>query len=128
MNFDSDACVFSDDFNELARLVEQADMIVFATPLYWYTFSSQLKTALDKFHSFLVGQKTLKIRHCVLLSTCGGPAPSSFDGLVTSYKAIAGLMKWESIGMVLVPSMPGKTDVASTDALARAEALGKSVA
>ncbi|GEP64478.1 hypothetical protein CBE01nite_22460 [Clostridium beijerinckii] len=33
-------CSFDDDFNALAPKIEKADVIVFATPLYWYTFPS----------------------------------------------------------------------------------------
>ena len=39
------ACVFDDDFNEIAPLMENADVIVMATPVYWYTFPAQLKAA-----------------------------------------------------------------------------------
>ncbi len=31
-------CSIKDDFNGLANLLEAADLIVFATPLYWFTF------------------------------------------------------------------------------------------
>lgn len=32
------ACIFNDDFNELASLMAESDVIVFCTPLYWYSF------------------------------------------------------------------------------------------
>ena len=31
-------CVISDDFSTLAPLVEQADLVAFVTPLYWFSF------------------------------------------------------------------------------------------
>ena len=37
-----------DDFLPLARLLNQHDPIVFATPIYWYTMSAQLKVFLDR--------------------------------------------------------------------------------
>ena len=42
-------CVIPDDFPTLAPLMEQADMVVFATPLYWFSFPAQLKAAIDRF-------------------------------------------------------------------------------
>ena len=42
------ACVFDDDFNLLAPHLEKADVLVLATPLYWFSFPAQLKAALDK--------------------------------------------------------------------------------
>lgn len=121
------ACAIPDDFNELAPLVEQADMIVFATPLYWYTFPAQIKAALDKFHSFLVGEKTLKIQECALLVCGADPDPSCHEGIVASYKLIARHMKWRDGGTIVVPGVYGEEDIATTDALARAETLGKNL-
>lgn len=50
------ACVFNDDFNELASLMAESDAIVFCTPLYWYSFPTQMKAAIDKFYSFCIGK------------------------------------------------------------------------
>ena len=121
------ACSFADDFNELAPLVEKADMIVFATPLYWFSFPAQLKAALDKFFSFMIGQKTLKIKDCALLACAGDPNEDGFDALVTSYKLITRHMGWKDSGTILVPGLMGKDDILKTDGLTRAEELGKSI-
>ncbi len=121
------ACVMPDDFNELAPLVEQADMIVFATPLYWYSFPAQLKAAMDKFYSFLIGQKTLKIKEAALLACAGDQAENAFDGITASYKLIAGHMGWKDNGTILVKGLMEKDAILQTDALARAEALGESI-
>ena len=121
------ACSFSDDFNELAPLVEKADMLVFTTPLYCFTFPAQLKAAIDKFFSFMVGQKILKIKDCVLLATAGDPREDVFDGLVASYRMMAGHMNWKDSATILVPGLMGKDDILKTDGLKRAEELGKSI-
>lgn len=121
------ACSIPDDFNELAPLVENADMIVFATPLYWFTFPTQIKAAIDKLFSFLVGQKALKIKECALLACAGDKNEVGFEGLVASYKLIAGHMGWKDAGSVLVPGLMAKDDVLKTDGLNQAEALGRSI-
>lgn len=121
------ACSMADDFNELAPLVEKADMIVFATPLYWFSFPVQLKAAIDKFFSFLIGQKTLMIKECALLACAGDKDEAGFEGLVASYKLIARHMDWKEAGIILVPGLMGKDDVVKTDGLERAAALGRSI-
>jgi len=42
------SCTFDDDFIKLIPLLEKADMIVFCTPLYYFSFSSQLKSVIDR--------------------------------------------------------------------------------
>jgi multimeric flavodoxin WrbA len=121
------ACSVADDFNTLAPLVEQADMIVFATPIYWFSFTSQLKAAIDKFGSFITGNRTLKIKECALL-VCGGDKNEAvFEGIIVSYKSIAKFMNWKDSGIITVPGVYGRDEILKTDALMRAEELGKSI-
>jgi multimeric flavodoxin WrbA len=121
------ACSFPDDFNELAPFLEQADMVVFATPLYWFSFPVQLKAAIDKFYSFLIGKRTLKIKECVLL-VCGvAEDEAEYEGIVKSYELIADYQKWIDRGILIVPGVNEKGDILKTDGLIRAENLGKSM-
>lgn len=41
-------CVIKDDANMIAEKMMYADVIVFATPIYYYEMSGQMKTVLDR--------------------------------------------------------------------------------
>ena len=41
-------CVIQDDANEIAQKMHNADVLVFATPIYYYEMSGQMKTMLDR--------------------------------------------------------------------------------
>ena len=41
-------CVLKDDAIEIAEKVKNADTLVFATPIYYYEMSGQMKTLLDR--------------------------------------------------------------------------------
>ena len=41
-------CVAKDDSNMVVDTIVSADMIVFATPVYWWGMTAQLKTVIDK--------------------------------------------------------------------------------
>ncbi len=47
-----EACCQKDDFNELAKLLETCDMLLIATPLYWFSFPAQIKAAIDKLYAY----------------------------------------------------------------------------
>ena len=121
------ACSIPDDFANLAPLLEKADMLVFATPMYWFSFPVQLKAAIDKLYSFLIGKRPLKIKECALLVSGGVEDETKFDGIVQSYKLIAEFQNWQDSGVVIVPGIHDKDDVLKTDGLKRAETLGKAV-
>ena len=44
-------CVSDDDTNDVLKEVMEADMIVFATPVYWWGITAQLKLIIDKFYA-----------------------------------------------------------------------------
>lgn len=49
-----------DDFNQLFKeITEKYNVIVFATPIYWYTMSGLLKVFLDRISDFLFKEKDI---------------------------------------------------------------------
>ncbi len=46
-------CVVEDDMQELYREIEEADIVVFGTPIYMYGVVSQFKVVLDRLFAFL---------------------------------------------------------------------------
>jgi multimeric flavodoxin WrbA len=121
------ACSIPDDFNELAPLLEQADLVVFATPLYWFSFPTQLKAAIDKFYAFVIGKRALRIKECVLLVCGGDKEEEKYEGIILSYRLIADFLGWKDSGTIIVPGLHDKDAILKTDGLARAEALGQSI-
>ena len=60
-------CVIKDDAVEIAEKMKSADVIAFATPIYYYEMSGQLKTMLDRANSLYVSD--YKFREIYLLAT-----------------------------------------------------------
>ena len=46
----SKPCVQKDDFNTILPLIKEADCLVFATPLYFWTLASSLKAVVERFY------------------------------------------------------------------------------
>ena len=116
-------CVFDDDFTPVAKAILEADGIVLATPLYWYSWPWQIKATLDRFYSFLVGNFDIKGKKAALIASCGEPTVEAMDGLVFSFKKLAALLGLEDVGHVLVPGLHETEEYKTTDACARAAAL-----
>jgi len=49
-----DRCVLKDDLSEVLEAVRSTDILVIASPVYWYDISAQLKTFIDRTYSYLV--------------------------------------------------------------------------
>ena len=121
------ACSANDDFNKLAPLLETADIIVFCTPLYWFSFSAQLKAAIDKMYSFSFAQKKLKVTETILMICAETEDKKDFEGIIKSYKLILNYQKWTNRKIVTVPHVNNVGDIKNTNALKAAKKLGASI-
>ncbi|MDR2921464.1 MAG: flavodoxin family protein [Tannerella sp.] len=124
---DGMACIYGDDFNELAPMIERADMFVLVTPLYWFTFPAQVKTAIDKMYALMVGQRDLKIKSGLLMCCAETDDMVDFEGIVRSWELISNYLKWESPELFLVPHVNEPGDILKTDALVRAKLLAERI-
>lgn len=123
------ACTFRDDFAELEPLLEKAEVLVFASPLYWFGLSSQLKAAMDRMYAYDMENRkvSLPIKESVLLICGACEGLESFDGVIASYKSSLNYMKWQDAGILAVPKVSDKGDILKTDALQKAELIGKAL-
>lgn len=117
-------CVQRDDMDKIYPLIDNADMIVFATPVYFYTMSAQIKAVVDRLyakHNF-----DYRISKCVLLSVAADDG-DVFEPLIDTYKHTASYLKWENVGIVTVKSVSDKGNIMGRDELLMAEQLGESI-
>jgi multimeric flavodoxin WrbA len=50
-------CVINDDANEITSKMKEADIIVWATPIYYYEMTGQMKTLIDRANSLFAAGK-----------------------------------------------------------------------
>lgn len=119
------ACSFDDDFNELAPSILEADAVVFSTPVYWYSFPAQIKAVIDKLYSLCVGGKDVAGKECALITCCEDDDVSVMDGVRVPYERTIALLKWKSVGEVLIPGVLNVGDIYKTDGCKKAEKLAE---
>ena len=93
-------CVQKDD-NEIVRhTLLNTDMVVFATPLYYYGMSAQLKIVIDRFCAY---NSSLNSRHLrsALLTVAWNADYWTFDALEAHYKTLVRYINYKDMGMVL---------------------------
>lgn len=121
------ACSFDDDFNVIAPAIEKADVVVFTTPLYWYSFPAQIKGVIDRIYSFCIAGKDIAGKECALITCCEEEDASVLDGIRIPYERSIALLNWKSIGEVLVPGVLKVGDINKTDGCEQAAALADKI-
>lgn len=119
-------CAIRDDANEIAEKVKCADVIVFATPVYYYGISGQLKTLLDRCNPLF--NSDYKFRDVYLLATAAEEYDSAVEG---SVKGIQGWVdcfeKARFAGTVFCGGVDAPGEIRGNAARQRACEAGKTV-
>lgn len=93
-------CVMKDDNEIIKKEILSSDMLVFATPLYYYGFTSQIKKVIDRFCSYNSSLHNKKIKS-VLLAVAWNSDDWTFDALKTYYDTLVRYCHFEDKGMIL---------------------------
>ena len=93
-------CVQKDDVEVIRGKLLSADMVVFATPLYYYGMTAQLKAVVDRFCAY---NSSLNGRHLksALLTVAWNADDWTFEALTAHYKTLVRYIHFEDMGMVL---------------------------
>lgn len=118
-------CAQKDDMTILYEKMNQADMLVIASPVYFYGISAQLKAVIDRFHNPI--RYTFHIKKIALLLVGAATLPELFDAILAEYNLCLKFFGIEDVGNVLVRGVKDKGDINNTDALNEAYRLGESI-
>jgi multimeric flavodoxin WrbA len=118
-------CAQTDDMAIIYEKMSQADMLVIASPVYFYSISAQLKAIIDRLHNPI--RDTFHIRKMALLLVGAASLPELFDAILTEYNLCLNFFNIEDVGKVLVRGVKDKGDIKNTDALDEAYKLGQNI-
>lgn len=117
-------CVQKDDFDIVRGRVAESDMIVFASPIYYFGFTAQLKAAIDRFYSI---HKKLCGKKCALLAAFDNPSSKAVKPALAMYRMMAAYLGWKDMGTVLAAGVWAQRDVIATDYGRQAYESGRSI-
>jgi len=118
-------CVQKDDMTIIYEKMAHADMLVIASPVYFYGLSAQLKTVIDRCHNPI--RDTFPIKKMVLLLVGAASLPELFDSILAQYQLCLNFFKLEDAGRMLVRGVKDKGDIKNTNALNEAFELGQHI-
>lgn len=125
-------CVFNDDMELFLEKIIDVDLIVYGTPLYFFTMSGLLKNFFDRtlplVSPFTKKSKSGLVTHpwrypakpkkYLLVSPAAFPELTHFDALVATIKKIAIAGEYEYLGEILRPSA-GMMDIPEWQSIAK---------
>ena len=105
----------------------EADVVVFSTPVYWYSIPAQIKCVIDRMFCFVIGGKDIAGKGYAVITCCEEDDDKVLDGVTMPLKRSADLIKWNLVGEVRVTGVLKVGDVDRTDGCKQAEALAEKI-
>lgn len=119
-------CVIDDDAVKIAAKMHDADVLTFATPIYYYSVSGQLKTMLDRANPLY--DTDYAFTKAYLLATAAEDEPETAEGTI---KAVQGWVdcfpRCQFVETVFAGGVNAVGEIAGHPALERAYQIGKNL-
>lgn len=120
-------CVMNDDADAITARVAAADVVVFATPVYYYGMAGQMKVLIDRMNALFT--KEYAFRDIYLLTTCADESEDELHHVTSGIEGWVACFEHARLAGVLhAPANTAPGDILKQPAqLDRARALGAAV-
>ena len=113
--------------DQIYPAVRKCDVVVLATPLYYWNMSGQIRTAIDRLFALEEGDGNLlrgNGRSSALLMAAEG---NGFEDVLLYYDHLMEHLRWENLGHVLAGGNGDVGDIDGKPELQEAYELGRSI-
>ena len=119
-------CAIKDDFDTLRPKIVEADMVVFATPMYYFGMSAQMKRVVDRFYA-INGRIKGYAKKAAFLMAYADTAEKEAQPMLLHYRTLMDYLGWTSVGEVVAAGAWTVGAVKGTAYAEQAYRLGKSL-
>lgn len=116
-------CVQKDDMTEILAETDRADMVVFASPIYWFSMSAQIKLAIDRLYA-RAAKGFHPTQTALLLNAM---SEGVFDSAINQYKYMSNYLNWTNKGIITIAGMKEMGSMKDSPKLRDVVELGKSI-
>ncbi|WP_029166249.1 flavodoxin family protein [Aminiphilus circumscriptus] len=122
-------CVIDDDMQSVYLALDEAEIVVFVSPLYWWSWSAQIKPVWDRLIPYGAdgAPRNLSGKGAILLATAGDDDPGCFEGLRFSFARGTEYLGMMHLGEICASGVNAKGAIQGSEWLEKAEALGRSL-
>ncbi|MDR2074294.1 MAG: flavodoxin family protein [Oscillospiraceae bacterium] len=96
-------CCLSDDICEIYRAFENDDILIFATPVYYFSFPSPMKSILDRSQKYFSNRIiNVSNRISFIVATCGSEKEFGITVLEKQIKMLSSLIGVDFLGCLFL--------------------------
>lgn len=118
-------CIFNDDFNYVRENLVDSDMVVFATPMYYFGISAQLKAVIDRFYA--INGKIHIPKKTALIMTYADTEEKEAQPIKKHFETLINYLGWTNVGEIVASGVWTQGSVKNTKYPKMAYELGKNL-
>lgn len=122
---DSGRCVVHDDMMFFWEKLSKTDVLIIASPVYFYGISATLKAVVDRLHA--PARSELPLKKVGLLLAAASSDPTVFDPIIMQYEKILSYFKLQNAGVVCVGGVEKPGDAIGNTMLVEATKMGSCI-
>ncbi len=98
-------CVQKDDLEQIMPAYKEADMIVFASPIYYFSMTAQIEAAIQRV--YCIGKPAKATKAALLLSS---GSPGVYDSAIAQFKGYMAFTKIDIAGIITANGDENKSE------------------
>lgn len=111
-------CIQKDDMEKVMPAYKEADMVVYASPIYYFGMTAQITAAIQRVYA--IGKPARAVKSALLLSS-GSPNP--YEGAIATYKGMLAFTGIEDAGIITAAGEENGSEAKLSEIRAFAKAL-----
>ena len=116
-------CVQKDDMAAILEVLDQTDLLVFASPIYWFDITGQLKCVIDRMYAR--GKTGYHFHKSMLM--LDSAAEGVYQAALAQYQSIAAYLRWEDKGVITISGMTDKGSMKDSPRLTDVYEMGRAL-
>lgn len=106
-------CVRKDDMQDLYRKIADSDILLFATPVYWYAPTAIMKAFIDRFVPFNreEGRPLIQGKGVVLVTAYEEEGPTAVEPMLRMFDLSIEYLELQTIGRIIADGVGPKSAV-----------------
>ncbi len=103
-------CIQKDDMTKVMPAYLNSDMIVYASPIYYFDMTAQILAAIQRV--YCIGKPAKASKSALLLSSA---SPNPFEGAIGTYKGMCAFMEIEDAGIITAAGEENQSEAKLTE-------------
>ena len=122
---DTGICVIKDDMAEILQKMQEADVIVLSSPVYFYSISAQLKAVIDR---TVAKWLEIKNKEFYYIMTAAEDEPTTMDCTLECFRGLASCLDGsKEMGVIYAKGVYERGEINGTKFITQAYEMGKGI-